>query len=169
MTIGRVTAPHGVRGEVRVRPETDFPERFASLKDVYLIDHDLVTPAVVGGCRPHGAVMLMRFEGVATVDDAERLRGVAVAIPRAAAAPLGPDTYYIHEILGMQVTTDDGRPLGVVAEVLRAPANDVYVVRGAAGEVLIPALRVVVRRVDREARVMWVALPPGLEPRPTEG
>jgi 16S rRNA processing protein RimM len=169
VTIGRITAPHGVRGEVRVQPETDFPERFSSIKDVYLIQGDRADPAVVAGCRPHGTVMLMRFEGVATLDDAERLRGASVAIPRANAVPLGPDAYYIHEILGMRVLTEAGRALGVVAEVLRAPANDVYVVRGERGEVLVPALRAVVRRVDRGAREMVVALPAGLEPEWPEG
>jgi 16S rRNA processing protein RimM len=169
MTIGRITAPHGVRGEVRVHPETDFPERFASVKDVYVIRGERVDPAVVVGCRPHGAVLLMRFEGVATLDDAERLRGASIAIPRADAVPLGPDAYYVHEILGMRVVTEAGRALGVIAEVLRAPANDVYVVRGERGEVLVPALRAVVRRVDRGAREMVVALPAGLEPASPEG
>jgi 16S rRNA processing protein RimM len=169
LTIGLITAPHGLRGEVRVRPETDFPERLATIKDVYLIDGDRVRPAVAVGCRPHGAVLLMRFEGVDSLDDAERLRGAAVSIPRSAAAPLGPDTYYVHEILGMRVTTEDGRALGVVAEVLRTAANDVYVVRGARGEILVPALRAVVRQVDRESREMRVTLPAGLEPGPPEG
>jgi 16S rRNA processing protein RimM len=169
VTVGQVTAPHGVRGEVRVRPDTDFPERLASLRDVVLIDGDRVRSAAVVACRPHGAVLLMRFDGVDDLEAAERLRGVAIAVPRGAAMPLAPDTYYIHEILGMQVRTEDGRLLGVVAEVMRAPANDVYVVRGAAGEILVPALRAVVRRVDRQAREMRVALPAGLEPGGQEG
>jgi 16S rRNA processing protein RimM len=169
LTIGRITAPHGLKGEVRVHPETDFPERLADIKDVFLVDSAGVRPAVIVGSRAHGAVVLMRFEGVTSIDDAERLRGAALAIPLESAGPLAPDTYYVHEILGMHVVTEEGRALGVVSEVLRAPANDVYVVRGQHGETLVPALRAVVRSVDRGARKMVVALPAGLEPDPREG
>jgi 16S rRNA processing protein RimM len=105
----------------------------------------------------------MMISGVTTLDAAEGLRGAEVAVPRAAAMPLGPDRYYIFEIIGLRVRTEEGRTLGVVAEVIQGPANDIYVVRDDNREILVPALREVVRVVDRTAGEMVVALPPGLE------
>jgi 16S rRNA processing protein RimM len=152
-----------VRGEVLVRPETDFPDRFARVREVFLVRDDRVETIETNGQRPHRGGVLLRLRGVETLDAAERLRGAAIAVARDALVPLGTDEFYIFDILGLTVRADDGRVLGTVTEVMRAPAHDVYVVRGDAGEVLVPALRTVVRRVDRTAGEMIVALPPGLE------
>jgi 16S rRNA processing protein RimM len=164
VTIGRITAPHGLRGEVRVHPETDFPDRFAQVRTAFVVQGGRATPVVVSGSRPHGAAILVTLEGVADVDAARRLRGAAIAVPRGATVPLGPDTYYVHDLLGMRVESTDGRALGVIDEIMRGPAHDVYVVRGGAGEVLVPAVREMVRRVDAAARCVVVDLPEGLLP-----
>lgn len=166
VTIGRIAAPHGVRGEVRVRPETDFPERFAGLRRAFLVRGGRAEPVVVTGARAHGEAVLLTLDGVGDRAAAEALRGAALAVARDAVVPLGPDAFYVFEIVGLRVRTEDGRPLGAVAEVMRGPAHDVYVVRGPAGEVLIPAVRAVVRWVDRAAGELVVALPEGLQAGP---
>ncbi len=163
ITIGRIVAPHGLRGEVRVRLETDFPDRFDALRDIYLVRDGRVEAATIAGCRPHRGGLLLTLDRVGDLPGAERLRGAEIAVPREAAVPLPAGTFYVFEIIGLRVAAEDGRPLGVIAEVLRAPAHDVYVTRGPGGEVLIPALRDIVRRVDRETGEMVVALPSTLE------
>ena len=163
VTIGRIVAPHGLRGEVRVRLETDFPRRFEGLREAWLVQEGAAAPMVITGQRPHRGGVLLVIEGVTGVDAAERLRGAEIAVGRDAVVPLGPDEYYVFEVIGLRVRTADGRILGTVVEVVRAPGNDVYVVRGDDGEMLIPALRTVVRRVDRASGEMIVNLPPGFE------
>jgi len=163
VTIGRIVAPHGLRGEVRVRLETDFPRRFEGLREAHLVHEARVVPIVITGQRPHRDGVLLAIEGVTDVDAAERLRGAEIAVGRDAVMPLGPDEFYVFEVIGLCVRTADGRLLGTVAEVMRAPGNDVYVVRGDDGEVLIPAVRTVVRRVDLASGEMIVDLPEGLE------
>lgn len=163
VTVGRVVGVHGVRGEVRVRPETDFPQRFAGMRAAYLVQGGTVTPVVITDTRPHRGEVLMGLAGIASPQEAARLRGAAVAVTRDALVPLEPGQYYVFEVVGLRVRTVDGRALGTVAEVMRSPAHDVYLVRGGAGEVLVPAVREFVRRIDTSGGEMVVDLPPGLE------
>ncbi|MDR7533924.1 MAG: ribosome maturation factor RimM [Armatimonadota bacterium] len=163
IVVGRIVRPHGVRGEVRVRPETDFPERLAGRRRVHLRREGALSPVEITGVRPHGAALLVTLRGVDSLEAAERLRGAELVVARRTLPRLGPNEFYLFEIIGLRARTEDGRLLGVVAEVVRGPAHDVYVVRGEAGEVLVPALREVVRQVDRAAGELVVRLPAGLE------
>jgi len=155
--------PHGLRGEVSVRLETDFPERFERLGDVYLVQSGRVEAARITGRRPHKEGLLLTIHGIGDLEAAEGLRGAEIAVSRDAAVPLEEGAFYVFEVLGLRVRTEEGRLLGTVAEVMRAPANDVYVVRGDAGEILLPATREVVRRIDPASGEMVVALLPGME------
>ncbi|MDQ7840109.1 MAG: ribosome maturation factor RimM [bacterium] len=163
VTVGRVVRPHGLRGEVRVRLETDFPQRFERLREVYLIRAGRVEVAEITGRRPFKEGLLLTIHGIGDLEAAEGLRGAEIAVPRDAVVPLEEGAFYVFEIVGLRVRTEEGRMLGTVAEVIRAPANDVYVVRGEAGEILLPATREVVRRIDPASGEMVVALLPGLE------
>ena len=162
IVVGRIVRPHGLRGEVRVRLETDFPERLARRRRVYLRQEGALTPAEITGVRPHGGAVLVTLRGVDSVEAAQRLRGAELVVARRALPPLGPDEYYLFEIVGLRVRTEDGRLLGVVTEVARSLAHDVYVVRGGKGEILVPALKTVVREIDLDRGRMTVELPPGL-------
>jgi len=160
LTIATVLAPWGVQGEVKVRIETDFPARFALLRRVYLgPEHQLFD---LEGFRPHKRHGLLRLKGCDDRIAAQKLRGMAVEIPLAEAMPLGSDEYYVYQIEGLSVWTEDGDPLGIIEEVLFTGSNEVYVTRGPRGEVLIPALEDVVLEVDVEGGRMVVRLPPGL-------
>ncbi|MBI3997756.1 MAG: 16S rRNA processing protein RimM [Armatimonadetes bacterium] len=163
MTVGVIVAPHGVRGEVRVRPETDFPERFAQMRTACLVQGEQVTRVEIASARPHGDAVLMRLGGVTDRTGAEALRGASLAISRDEVMPLPPDQYYLFDLVGLRVRTQDGRALGTVAAVMRGPAHDVYVVRDGSHEVLLPAIRQVIRRIDLQAGEMTVTLPAGLE------
>jgi len=162
VTVGRVIGPHGLRGEVRVRFETDFPERFARMRSALLVHGGRVEPVAIVAARPHRGGVLLSVAGVGDVVGAERLRGAAVAIPREALVPLAEDSFYVFEIIGLSVRTTEGEDLGRVAEVMRGSAQDIYVVRGDGGEILLPAVRQVIRRIDLAAGLITVDVPAGL-------
>ncbi len=152
ITVGRVTAPQGIMGEVRVWPETDFPERFLERGRFYL-DGPAPRWLQVEGARFHKGFILVKFAGCDDRDGAEALRGYRLQVPVEELPPLPPGEYYHHQIIGLEVVTTDGRVLGRVVEILSPGANDVYVVRSAAAtgrarEWLIPASREAVAELD---------------------
>jgi 16S rRNA processing protein RimM len=160
--VGRVLRPHGVHGEVKVRPETDFPERFARLREVLVRRDDRTEVRTVEGVRWQGAVALVKLAGVEDPEAARALAGADLLVPWEARVPLPPGTYYVGEVLGLTVRTTAGEVLGTVTEVLRGAAHDVYRVTGPEAEVLLPAIRPVVRAIDPAAGTMTVEVPPDL-------
>ncbi len=159
LIIGRVLAPWGHRGEVRVEIMTDFPERFSRLEEVLV--GEAHAPYRLQSARLHKGNAILKLEGIDNPEQAAALRGELLFIPVSEAMPLGEDQYYHYQILGLDVWTRDGRYLGRVSEILETGANDVYVVRNGR-EVLIPALADVVQEVDLAGHRMIVTLPPGL-------
>jgi len=165
LAVGRIVGPHGIRGEVKVDVMTDFPERFRAGARVYLgvrTDDPDARPVVIAAARPHKGMLLVKLNVVPDRNAAELLRSQYLLIPESEAMPLGEHENYAHDLIGLQVRTPDGETLGELVEILFTRANDVYVVRGTAGEILLPALRDVVLQVDLAARTMVVALPEGL-------
>jgi len=146
LVVGKVVAPWGTRGELKVAILTDFPDRFRELKRVYLGDRSLM----VEGHRRLGRWVILRLEGCADRNSAEKLRGELVQIPLEEAVPLSEDEYYIYQIVGLEVWTKEGEHLGRVSEVLFTGANEVYVVEGGQGEILLPAIEDVIKEVDLE-------------------
>jgi 16S rRNA processing protein RimM len=164
--IGRITRAHGLRGEVKVRPETDFPDRFARLRRVLLLPEGTEPREVtVEAVRRQGTLVLLKLTGVDDPEAARALRGAAVAVAWEERVPLPEGQYYVAEVLGLAVRTEEGEPLGTVAEVLRTLAHDVYRIVGDGGELLIPATRDVVRALDLTRREVVVRLPAGLRQR----
>ncbi len=160
--IGQVTAPHGVRGAVRVYPTTDFPERFVTLKRV-MIDG----PARAVGARFRGFVknlVILELEGITDRNQAERLRGADLLVPREEVHPLPEGYYYDFDIIGIEVVDPDGRQLGRVVEVDHtSPVHDLYVVETAPGKrYLVPAVRRFVKEIDLETGRMVIDPIPGL-------
>ncbi len=149
--VGRVSRPHGIRGELRVVPDTDFPEHLAGLIEAVLLKDDRPTPVRVQRVRPHGAEILVTIAGVESIEQAEQWRGADLAVPRRDAAVLPQGRHYVFEVLGLRVLTEAGEELGTVAEILRTGSNDVYVVRGAGREYLIPAISSVVLAIEPAA------------------
>lgn len=160
LAIGRVIAPRGVRGELKVAVETDTPERFLRTSRVFMGEDRRVY--TVRAARLHQGNALLRLAGVETRNDAEVWRNAYVYVALEDAVPLEEGEYYHHQIQGLRVRTTAGEDLGRVLEVLQTGANDVWVVRGRGGEVLIPALKDVIVSIDLEAGTVTVALPEGL-------
>ena len=157
LVIGQVVAPFGIRGQVKVRPETDDPERFSLLQEVCL--------ELASGERRMARIeraqitfrgVTIHFEGFRDRAQAETLRGAWVMIRESMSLPLPEGSFYLHQLIGVHVYTDDDQDLGEITEIIQTPGNDVYVTPRA----MIPALRQVVRQVDLEARRMVVVLPP---------
>lgn len=151
--IGEVLRPHGIQGLVKVRPETDAPDRFLSLKQVWLTDGHEYRPAAVSeaAVREDGFVYL-RLDGAASRNDAEKQRGLTLYVDRAGARPLKKDEWFICDLIGCKVGTDAGEELGEVTDVMQPGPNDVFVIKTKKGEVLVPVLKRVIVRVDVEAR-----------------
>ena len=164
LVVGRILRPHGIRGELRVGIITDYPERLGQQACFYLASPD--APAVVQRysveeLRGHGDALLLKLHGCDDRNAADELRGMLVQIPVEAAVPLEEGEYYHFQLIGVRVEMESGEWLGQVVEVLATGANDVYVVRGPWGEVLLPAVDDVVLELDLELRRMVVRLLPG--------
>ncbi|MDZ7271613.1 MAG: ribosome maturation factor RimM [candidate division KSB1 bacterium] len=161
--IGTVRRAHGVRGELLVTPHTDDPARFGLLRELYVAVADEGHRRVgVVGARVSNKGVLLRLSEVTDRDTAEALVGAELLIPREQCLPLPPDSYYEFELWGMEVRTTAGRVLGTLHEVVDFPANDVWVVRDQEHEYLLPAVKEVIKMVDREERVIIIEPIPGL-------
>ena len=159
VVVGRIVAAHGIKGEVKVEPMTDFPERFARGSRLWL---DGVERTVQSG-RWQRTQVIVKLAGVSSRDAAEALRGKELSVPDLAELPPDEDLYYLHDIVGLRVETRDGETLGEVYDVLSTGSNDVYVVRGERGELLLPALDDVVLEVDVTGGRIVVDVPDGIE------
>ena len=160
IAVGWVVSPWGGQGEVRVEVLTDFPERFRVLKRVYL--GQALRPVMLESIRLHQGYALLKFAGYDDRTAADSLRDDLVQIPIEEAMPLEEDEYYLYQIVGLATWTVRGEYLGRVREVLTTGANDVFIVRGPKGDILLPAIEEVVREVDLEAGRLTVALLEGL-------
>ena len=162
LVIGRIVKPHGIKGEVSVKVLTDFTERFDTMESVYLSNDLAVTLYNVESTRWHKERVLIFFSGISNRTEAETLRGLYLKIPIEQAMPLDSDTHYHYQLQGLQVITDTDEYLGVLTEILETGANDVYVIQGPQGEVLLPATKEVILAINLATKKMQVHLLPGL-------
>jgi 16S rRNA processing protein RimM len=161
LRLGVLTAPWGTRGEVKVRLDVE-PAYLERIARVYLgREHRAID--LLGVFR-RGRAYTLQLRGIETMTAAETLRDVDVAIPLAEAPPLAEGEFFVADVVGLRAVTTTGRALGTVVEVLSTGANDVYVVRGDAGEVLIPAIRDVVTSIDPAAGLLQIEPMAGLLP-----
>jgi len=161
LVVGFLRRPHGVKGEILMDVHTDFPERLKTSMTVYVGDE--YQPMVIASRRTHGAGMLIRFRGIKNPEDAGLYRNTWIYVPTANRPELPEGEYYHHQLIGLNVVTDDGSDLGTLVDILETGANDVYVVRGADGkETLLPAIPPVILDIQLADRQMRVHLLDGL-------
>ncbi|HEY3285121.1 MAG TPA: ribosome maturation factor RimM [Armatimonadota bacterium] len=159
VAVGQVVGVFGLRGEVKVALLTQDPERLLELRRFYLVGPEGVARQVrCKGGRRHRSGMVLKLEGVNDPPSAEALRGFYLMIPRSERRPLPEGEFYIDDLVGLRVRTEEGRDLGTIQHVLQNPANDVYQTE----QVLIPALKDVVVSVDLSAGEVVVRPPAGL-------
>ena len=162
LKVGTITTTHGIRGEVKVFPTTD-EGRFEELEFVYLDTGREKRRLEIEGIRYMKNLVLVKFEGLDNINDVEKYKGKDLWIPREEAQPLMENEYYVADLIGMEVLTEEDVPFGQIRDVLHTGANDVYVViRDTGEEVLLPAIHDCVKKVDVENKKMWVHLMKGL-------
>jgi 16S rRNA processing protein RimM len=170
LLLGEILRPHGVQGELKIRILTDYPERLTYLDTVYLGDDPTTEDAdayTVEHIRPQNEYGLLKLENVDTRDQADLLRELYVMVALEDAVPLEEGEFYVYQLIGLDVQTEDGQPLGTLSDVLVTGANDVYVVDSPThGEILIPALAGTVLQTNLEAGIVTVKLPEGTLPKP---
>ena len=145
LIIGRILAPWGLKGDVKVEILTDYPhQRFTSGKMVY-IDGISMT---IEGARSHKGNIVLKLDKVVDADQADGLKGRYLEIPASESMPLEDDQFYHHQLIGLRVETTGGRLLGTIKRILPTGSNDVYVVDGDGRELLVPAIGDVIKQVD---------------------
>ncbi len=151
---------HGLRGQITVTYETDWPERFLKLQRIFVGDNNL--PIGVSAVRLTPRHALLTLVGVENRNEAEQMRGAWVKVPAAEAVALGEGEFFVHQIVGLTVVAENGDVLGQVRDVLFTGANDVYVVQTENGELLLPAVEDVIRKVNLDDGRLIVRVPLGL-------
>ena len=156
VSVGRIVAPHGVRGDLRMRPDFDHPEIFGTVKEIFIGN----TPHRVLSCRPHKNIFILRLADVTDRNTAEALVGEGCALRAETLPELPEGEYYYDDLLGLTVVTDDGETVGELTEILQTGANDVYTVTDGDGEeILLPAIPDVILKIDLSSKTMTVKLP----------
>ena len=161
--VGIISSTHGVRGEVKVFPTTDDMKRFKKLKDV-LVDtgNEYLTLQVEGG-KFFKQFAILKFKGYDNIDDIVKYKGKGLFVTRENAVKLQKDEYFIADLIGLKVVNEDESFTGVLKDVMETGANDVYVVESSDGkEVLIPAIKDCILKVDFEKEQILVHLLDGL-------
>jgi 16S rRNA processing protein RimM len=163
ITIGKAVKPFGVKGEMKIEPMTDFPERFNGLRRVHLVSpagKDFICE--VKSVRYAGGVPFLQFAGYDSPEKAKGLNGWLIKVPEEETAPLPEGVYYWFELIGMEVVTESGDTLGAIVDIFETGSNDVYVVKRGKKEIYLPATQEVIRQVDKKAKRMTVRLLEGL-------
>lgn len=161
--VGVITSTHGVRGEVKVYPTTDDSARFNKLKKVLLDTGKELLTLEIQGVKFFRQFVILKFKGIDDINEIEKYKRCSLFVAREDAVPLAENEYYIADMLGMEVITEDGETFGVLKNVIETGANDVYAVDSRLyGEVLLPAIKECILNVDIEARKMTVHLMEGL-------
>ena len=163
LQVGVISSTHGVRGEVKVFPTTDDANRFKKLKRV-ILDTGLEKKELeIQGVKFFKQFVILKFKGIDNINDIEKYKGKSLYVTRENAVKLKKDEYFIADLIDMQVVLEDGTLLGILTDVMKTGANDVYCVESEKyGEVLLPAIGECILDVDVEGRKMTVHLMPGL-------
>lgn len=162
--VGKVTSPHGIKGEIKVYPLTNVPERFYDIPYVWVFyEKDIPYKYEIENVKiTSKGMVLLKLKGIDSRNDAEKLKGLFLKVDAENALELEEDEYFITDLIGMKVYTEEGELIGTLEEVLQTGANDVYIVKAKEREVLLPAIKEVIKKVDIEGRVMIVRLLEGL-------
>lgn len=162
--VGVITTTHGVRGEVKVFPTTDDPARFKKLKQVILDTGTEHLELEITQVKFFKNLVILKFKDIDNINDVERYKGKSLFVTRENAVKCEKDEYFIADLLDMKVVTEDGQEIGTIVDVLQTGANDVYVIkRDRKQDLLLPAIKECILKVDMAQRIMEVFVMPGLD------
>lgn len=166
ITVGKLVNTHGLKGEVRIWSETDFPEeRFKKGGTLYLFLPGQTAPLTlkIGSVKPYKNMYLLTFDGYDFIDQVEKWKGGLLKVKTEDRIPLPEGEYYFQDIIGCEVFTEENERIGVITDILQPGANDVWVVKRQNGkEALIPYIDDVVRKVDVKGKKVVIYPMPGL-------
>ena len=163
LQVGVISSTHGVRGEVKVFPTTDDVKRFKKLKNVILDTGREHLPLEVESVKFFKQFAILKFKGIDNINDIEKYKGKSLLVDRKHAVKLQKDEYFIADMIGLKVFTEDGELFGTLKDVLETGANDVYIIDSLNhGEVLVPAIKQCVLDVDIQNGSMKIHLMEGL-------
>lgn len=161
--VGKIVGTHGYKGTVKVQALTDFPQRFKSMQKIKISRGDNISELSVETCSPHQGQILIKFKDIDSLEEAIKYRNAFLNVSVDELYPLPEGSYYHFQLIGMRVNDLEKGYLGELIEVLETGANDVYVVKSENyGEILIPAIKEVIREVDVSKQSIQVKLLPGL-------
>ena len=163
LEVGQIVNTFGIKGEVKVVPFTDDIKRFDDLKNVYVKTKKESKQYKVENVKYHKNMVLIKLEGINNVESAETLRNAFLEIDRKDAIPLEEGTYFIADLIGLEVYTEEGKLLGKVDDIYNTGSNDIYVVKDELGkQILLPGIKEVIKEVLLEQEKIIVHLIPGL-------
>lgn len=163
LQVGVITQTHGIRGEVKVFPTTDDAMRFKKLKEVILDNGKERLTMTIEGVKFFKKFVILKFKGYDSINDIEKYKNAKLLVTRENAVKLQKGEYFIADLIGMKVVTEEGAPFGVLKDVLETGANDVYIVDTEEGkEILLPAIKECVRNIDMENTTITVHIMDGL-------
>lgn len=163
LQIGEIVNTHGIKGEIKIIPLTDDPERFEDLDWLYIDKKGKLDRHNIESVKYLKNLVVLKLEGINTPEAGEALKGNFLLIDRKHAVQLPKDSYFICDLIGLQIEDNNGIVLGKLVNVLHTGSNDVYVARAENGrEILIPALKSVVNEISLEMGLIKVTLPEGL-------
>ena len=160
--VGVIANTHGIRGEVKVFPTTEDPQRFKGMKEIILDTGSEKKVLEVASARFFKNLVILKFKGIDSINDIEKSKGKDLLVTRENAIPLNEGEYYIADIIGATVVTEDGAQFGILKDVLTTGANDVYVVDHEGTEVLLPVIPDCVLARDMEQKIVTVHIMKGL-------
>ncbi len=163
LEIGQIVNTFGIKGMVKVKPFTNNIKRFDDLKNVYIKNRKEKKEYQIEEVKYHKNMVLIKFKGIETPEDANLLRESYLLIDRSKEEPLEDGNYYIVDMIGIEVYSDKGELLGNLEDIFNTGSNDIYVVKDNQGkQVLLPAISEVIKQIDIEKRKITVHLLPGL-------
>ena len=164
LEIGQIVNTFGIKGMVKVAPFTDDITRFDDLKNVVVVTRKVRKTFEIEEVKYHKNMVLLKLKGIDKVEEAENLKNSYLEIERSQAAKLDEGTYYIVDILGLEVYTDNNQFLGRVNDIFNTGSNDIYVVKDEMGkQILLPAIKEVIQKIDLDNNKITVHLLKGLE------
>jgi 16S rRNA processing protein RimM len=163
IAIGRISKPIGTRGEVKIWPLTDDKQRFVNLSAVWVgRDAATVEGKKILKVRIDTKQVVLHFDGIETVEDAERLKDSYIFVPKGETVQLQKGKFFIDDVMGCEVVTEEQKNVGVITDLLSLPLNDIWVVKKDTKEILIPAVKAIIRKVDIEHKRITIHALDGL-------
>ena len=163
LEIGQIVNTFGIKGFVKVNPFVDDISRFDDLKKVYIRNNKTTKEYEVEEVKYHKNMVLLKFKGIDRVEEAELLRNSYLEVDRENAIELQEGEYFIVDLLGLEVITDENQVLGKLEDIFNTGSNDIYVVKSEEGkQLLLPAISEVIKQINLEERKIIVHLLEGL-------